>query len=172
MVSSGVKRKEPRSKVISHSLRGVDWADVIDRCFRYLEMIVITTLIATVVSAVSPGWAIAIQIGLGLAAGLYLAIPAAQRLRKRESLITRRTTPIMRYAAPTFLFATAAMQATSFLVPLLKQTVSFDPVATRRAYQRYVDAERQASCIEAGAKAGSGPDDTIERCRAILPITK
>jgi hypothetical protein len=169
MISSRTKRNALRSQIILHSFRGVKWDAVIDRSFRYFEMIIVTTLLATIVGAVSPGWSIGIQIGLGLAAGLYLAIPAAERLRKREGLITRKSAPVFNYVVLTFLFAATAMQLTMVLVPLLRETGFFNAPAARKAFYDYMDSERKADCIEAGAKGASGPNGTIMHCRAQGP---
>jgi hypothetical protein len=114
-------------------LKTINTEAVIERIFRFLEMILIAALVSVALSAVSPFGALAAELILSGLAGLYIGIPAARWVvRRKRGRVWRVTGFEIGFFA--LLFATQAALATHGLQALLKATFQIDAEAARAAY--------------------------------------
>ena len=130
--------------------------EIIDKVFRFIEMIVIATLIGVAMRVVwvEASWWLAN--GLALAAGLYLGIPAARWVVSRiPSSKGPRLLSKLLMLGTSVTFALAAVAMTSGLQILLSATFQIDEPAARIDYQLWKARSGLSACN--GGARGSGP---------------
>lgn len=127
-------------------LKPVDEQAVIDRSFRFLEMIFLTVLVGALYSVVDSRWSIILTLLMNFAAGLYIALPLVRWLKpaKGKKLST------LGFALA---FGSLAIAITFPLQALVRATVDFNE---DRALQEYVKAKEKGyllGCLRSRRKA-------------------
>jgi hypothetical protein len=115
-------------------LRGARVEEVIDRLFRFIEMIVIATLISVVLRVVSVEAAKWVNGGLCLAAGLYLGAPSARWIAL-HFLRPSKGSEMAVLIVISLGIAAIAVVITSGLRVLLSQTFQIDEPRARIEYK-------------------------------------
>lgn len=132
-------------------LLSVDWAAAIDRCFRYLQMLVVSALFTGLTSVLFKAPAAeVVSMFLCLAAGLYLAIPLARWLiqsRYGERKAMRRLT----VAAMAIALSTTSYYYSSLAVALVAHTVRVQDTRDVHAQMREWELKMaKAACVRGG----------------------
>lgn len=127
---------------------GIDQA--IDRIFRFLEMIILTTLVGFTLKVVEPELSYWVTLTLSLLCGAYLGIPAARWWL--NSCSAPPFPPANRFASMTILSVGFGMTAVSLVLPLqvlIMATMQIDVKAAKEAYYRQHIAQENLSCLRA-----------------------
>jgi hypothetical protein len=135
--------------------RGICVEAIIEKIFRFIEMIVIATLIGVVMRVVSLEGSKWVAGGLYLAAGLYLGIPTA-RWAGSHIPPSRRRSPFQ--ALILFLFGYSAILMASPLRVLLSETFKIDEPTARIDYQLWEARSSLRNCF-GGRPPGPPPDE-------------
>lgn len=156
---------------VGQAIAEIDAAVVIDRCFRYLQMLITTTLIAVLCrSVLRPNAASWIEQILCLSAGIYLCLPASrwylEILTKNEFYAAR----LRRRRAAVFLvtiaFTLFISIYTHVIILLVANSIHIDDKGARAAYQDWRLGLAESSCVHEG-QSQSESDKCIERVRKV-----
>lgn len=143
---------------------GISIAGIIERLFRFIEMTIIAALIGVAMRIASPGVSEWLANGLALAAGLYLAIPAAgwitSRYRRSEGSSIGRWAAL---AGASLVLGLFAVEMTSGLRILISQTFQIDERAARIEYQLWKAHSHLSDC-NGGPKGRNPPAKNIPAC--------
>jgi hypothetical protein len=129
--------------------------EIIEKVFRFFEMIVIATLIGVAVRVVWVGGSEWVVSGLALAAGLYLGVPTARWL---VSLFPpSKGSRLLLLAVISLFFGMTAIQMTSGLRILLSETFKIDEPAARIDYQLWKARSGAKNCFN--PRSAEPPDE-------------
>ena len=155
-------------------LRRFDFAMAIDRCFRFLEITIVTALISVPLEIVEPTVGFYVRLGLSILAGVYLAQPVAVWWMKRALRRIRRRDP-SRIAPPRDAFGSQLMRLlmilsfgmatvvwTAQLQALIRSTIQLDEAAIRRHYEQRTMRDPVLECAARQGKAW--PFGSLDAC--------
>lgn len=124
-----------------------DMSATIDRLFRYLEMLVVTTLVTVAARAIlPPGMATVINLVLCLFAGLYLFIPVVLRLNGRAKDVQSR----FMAGGLALILAITTVYYANLGTEVIASTVQIDRRAAMASYWRWSESMAVTGCVRAG----------------------
>ncbi|SEJ87191.1 hypothetical protein SAMN05518849_11661 [Sphingobium sp. AP50] len=121
----------------------------IDRSFRFLEMIILSTLVGFALKVVEPTIGLFVTVLMSVFAGIYLGLPIA---RWHVECLQRPLSPShrKRYAATASI--TLGLTAVQLVIPLqtlLSATMQIDTKKARKAYSETMDRIEETGCARA-----------------------
>jgi hypothetical protein len=146
--------------LLDRLFRGIWVEAIIEKVFRFIEMIVIATLIGVVMRVVSVDASEWVANGLCLAAGLYLGIPTARWVGSR--IQPSKESGLLALTATSLLFGLTAISTTSGLRILLSETFKIDEPAARFDYQLWQARSGLRDCH--GGPHGPPPASDLPAC--------
>jgi hypothetical protein len=147
-------------------VRGISVDGIIEKLFRFIEMIVIATLIGVAMRVVSVEGSELVSSGLAFAAGLYLSIHTARWVGSiiRPSQGSGSPPEWMRILLFGLVFGVAAISMTSGLRFLLSETFQVNEPRARVEYQLWRARSRLTACHGGPPKVGPPPAKDIPAC--------
>ncbi len=136
--------------------------EIIDKAFRFIEMIVIATLIGVAMRVVWVAGSEWVINALALASGLYLGIPTARWICSR--MRTPKGGKVLGMVTISLSFGLAAIELTSGLRTLLSATFTIDEPAARIDYQLWKARSGLRDCRGGGRASGPPPARDIPAC--------
>lgn len=130
------------------SLQRLDYAAAIDRSFRFIEMLIIVSLLTSVLGIVHGEWQLPVQILGSLTASCYLIIPVASWFTSLGAFRHHRRRRWY-IALLTIAHAPLVLLYTDSLSALLLAAVDINAEQTRAKYYQTERVERLMACIHA-----------------------
>lgn len=139
----------PTSRVLRRAI-AIKPDAVVDRLFRYIEMLAVTAVIGTVVSVLDKGAGRVTGFLMGALAGVYIAVPITRWFEHLDA--PRRFVPGRGFAA---IMMTAMLAMTSafyadLAVGVLRQTVQVDEGRAKQALKEWQRNMAEQNCIRGG----------------------
>jgi hypothetical protein len=145
-LTAAYKRTVKRWPIAS---RPIDVSRVIERLFRYIEMVFLTALVSVVVSVVSEATAYWLSLLMFVAAGLPLGIAITEWLDPSLRITSRKRQNWYSYAMMSLIFAVGAASFSMPLEILLKATFQIDVKRARGDYFELRRREAVMTCTHA-----------------------
>jgi hypothetical protein len=148
------------------SLLRLDYPRIIDRCFRFIEMLIIIALVTVLLGVIGSPFEVWFKLIASLAASLYLVVPLGNWW---ASIGTLRRHKYRRGYAALFsvLHAPLVVLYTTTLSSMLLATVDIDKGKIREKYFEAERSQRMAGCISANRYASY--EMMEKRCGSIRP---
>lgn len=128
-----------------HMILEIDISATIDRCFRYIEMLALTTLVHIVLSITNPSFSYFLLLGMSFSAGLYLGIPLSMWLKSGPDIWDKSSRILI-----AVLLSASIVKSTLPLQLMLSATFQIDAERANSSYKQWVDRVEVAHCARLG----------------------